>query len=570
MKKLMNLKSWWLFVIGAVIAVNVLASFIHYRIDLTSEKRYTLSGPTKNLLSSLTDKVNIDVFLAGDLPADFRNLRNGTEELLQEFKENSNHEIRVRFIKPGDGLNEEAKHHLLLYLDSIGIHATNVKVQAKSGESQEERLVYPGALVSYNNKIFPVDLLQGQDMSGGIQTLNAANALLEYKFANAVQKITQEHPPLIGYLAGNGEPLSYNVFDLIERTLKPNYGFGFVPIDSLRFIPREFSAILIVKPTRHFNDQQKLKLDQYVMHGGKLIWMIDNLYAEMDSLMRSHSDFIAFDRGLNLDDQLFKYGVRINQDLVQDLQCDKLPLAVGNYGDKPQMQLVPWPYFPLLSAYNDNPISKNLNTVLSIFPNSMDTVEVEGIKKTVLLATSDNSRTLSTPAMVSLNSVKTEEDLKTFKRKNIPIAILLEGKFKSLYSNRLSLATADTLANIYKRPFLREAETENKMIVIADADIAANVVTQNDGPLAMGTNQFTRIQYANKDFIMNAIEYLVNPSGILSARSKTLELRLLDPGKIENEKVKWQVISVGLPVILILGFAFIYQAIRNKTYKNDK
>jgi ABC-2 type transport system permease protein len=567
MKKLMTSKIWWLYVIVALAVINYLASIVHYRIDLTSEKRYTLSSPTKKLLTSLNGNVNIDVFLSGEMPADFRNLRNGTEELLQEFKENSNNNIRVTFKKPGEGLDDAAKQSLLTYLDSIGIHPTNVKVQAKSGESQEERLVYPGALVTYNDKIFPIDLLQGQDMTGGIQTLNTANALLEYKFANAVQKIIQEHAPVVGYLTGNGEPLSYNVFDLIEKTLKPNYGFGFVPVDSLKTIPQEFNAILIVKPSIKFNDQQKLKLDQYVMNGGKLIWMIDNLYAEMDSLVRSHSDFIAFDRGLNIEDQLFKYGVRINQDLVQDLQCDKLPLAVGNYGDKPQMQLVPWPYFPLLSSYNDNPISKNLNMVLSIFPNSLDTVEAEGIKKTVLLATSDATRTLSTPAIVSLNSVKTENDLKTFNKKNIPIAVLLEGKFKSLFANRLSASMADTLANLYKQPFLRETKNENKMIVIADADIAANVVTQNEGPLPMGSNQFTKIQYANKDFIINSIEYLVNPSGILSARSKTLTLRLLDPVKVENEKVKWQIINVGLPVALIIVFAFVYQAIRNKKYK---
>ncbi|RYF90005.1 MAG: gliding motility-associated ABC transporter substrate-binding protein GldG, partial [Chitinophagaceae bacterium] len=313
-------------------------------------------------------------------------------------------------------------------------------------------------------------------------------------------------------------------------------------------------------------DRQKLKLDQYIMNGGKVIWMIDNLYAEMDSLMRTQSDFVAFDRGLNLEDQLFRYGARINQDLVQDMQCDRLPLAVGNYGDKPQMQLVPWPYFPLLSSYSDHPISKNLNTVLSIFPNSIDTVEAEGIRKTILLASSDHSRRLNTPAMVSLNSVRTEEDLNTFNQQHLPIAVLLEGKFTSMYSNRLPASTADSLKNVFKQPFLSQAAFENKMIVISDADIAANVVTQNEGPLAMGTNQFTKMQYANHDFIVNCIEYLTNPSGILSTRSKTFVLRLLDPAKTEDEKTKWQIINVGVPVVIILIFAFIYQAIRNRKF----
>lgn len=564
--KVLRSKIWWLYLLIAIVAVNYIASLAHFRIDLTAEKRYTLSEPTRSLLQRIDDRITIDVFLAGDLPADFRNLRNNAEELLQEFRQAGNNSITYRFQRPGEDMSDTARQNLLLYLDSLGIRPTNVRVQIKAGESQEERLVYPAALVTYGDQVAAIDLLQGQDMSGGIQTLNTASALLEYKFAHAIQKLTRERPAVIGYLAGNGEPLSYNVYDLIERTLRPNYGFGFVPIDSVPVIPLEFDALMVVKPTIPFSERQKLKLDQYIMHGGKVIWMIDNLYAEMDSLMRTQSDFVAFDRSLNLTDQLFRYGVRINQDLVQDLRCDKLPLAVGNFGDQPQLQLVPWVYFPLLSSVSGHPISNNLNNVLSIFPNSLDTVEAEGISKTVLLASSENSRTLSTPAIVSLNSVKTEEDVNTFNRKNIPVAVLLEGKFTSLYSNRLPSSTADSLSRIYQQPFLSTAPESTKMIVISDADIAANVVTQKEGPLQMGTNQFTGTQYANKDFILNCIEYLTNTSGILTTRNKTFVLRMLDPALVENEKTKWQVINVGVPVLLILILAFVYQAFRNKKY----
>ena len=562
----MKTKYWWCYLIAAVVLINYLASLVHFRVDLTAEKRYTLGAPTKQLLRGLNDRVSIDVYLAGHLPADFRNLRNNAEELLQEFREYDKNTISYSFHRPGEGLGDTARQNFLMYLDSLGIHPTNVKVQTEAGESQEQRLVYPAALVTYKDRVVPIDFLQGQNMQEGLQSLNNVISLLEYKFANAIQKVTQEKPAVIGYLAGNGEPLSYNVYDLIERTLKPQYGFGFVPIDSVPVIPLEFDAVMIVKPTTAFTDRQKLKLDQYVMHGGKLIWMIDNLYAEMDSLMRTQSDFVAFDRALNIDDQLFRYGVRINRDLVQDLQCDKLPLVVGSYGDRPQPQLVPWPYFPLLSSYNDHPIAKNMNTVLSIFPNSMDTVEAEGIKKTVILASSASSRTLSTPAIVSLNSVQTEADVQTFNQKNIPIAILLEGKFTSLFTNRIPSSVADSLGRIYQQPFLATAAMPNKMIVISDADIVANVVTQNEGPLQMGTNQFTKVQYANRDFITNCIEYLTNPSGILAARAKTFVLRLLDPAKIEDQRTTWQIINVGLPVVLILGFALVYQAIRNKKY----
>jgi gliding-associated putative ABC transporter substrate-binding component GldG len=324
---------------------------------------------------------------------------------------------------------------------------------------------------------------------------------------------------------------------------------------------------MIVKPTKAFSDKQKLKIDQYIMNGGKVIWLIDRLDASLDSLMRKQSDFVAFDFGLNLDDQLFKYGVRINPDLVQDLQCDQLPLVVGNFGDKPQTQLQSWPYFPLLSSYSGNPIAKNLDMVLSMFPNSIDTVKVNGVKKTVLLATSANTRTLSTPAMVSLNSLKTEEDMKTFNRANIPIAVLLEGRFSSLYTNRLSQATMDTMAGLYKQPFRATSGEDGKMIVISDGDIAINAFTKKQGPLAMGFNQFTNYQYANKDFLLNSIEYLVNPSGILETRAKDYTLRLLDPEKVEEGRTPWQIINIGAPVLLVMLFGFIYQALRKRKYK---
>lgn len=566
MNKILASKLWWLILLVVLVGVNYLASIAHARIDLTQEKRYTLSPATKNLLKGLHDRVAITVLLTGDMPAGFKKLSNSTKEMLQEFKELAGNNIQFKFEKPGEGLSDSAKEKMQQRLDSLGLKPTNVKVQAKAGEAQEERLVYPGALIKYKDREVAVDLLQGQNMNGGVSSLNNAEALLEYKMAHSIQKITTDTVPVIGYLIGNGEPLNYNVYDLIDRTLRQEYRFGFVPIDSVPVIPKVFDALVIVKPTKTFSDQQKLKIDQYIMNGGKVVWLIDRLYAEMDSLMRSHSDFVAYDRNLNLDDQLFKYGVRINGDLVQDLQCDKLPLVVGNYGNQPQMQLVPWPYFPLLSSYSGHPIAKNLDNVLSIFPNSIDTVK-NNIHKTILLATSESSRVISTPAIVSLNSIKTEDDLKTFNQSYIPIAVLLEGRFTSLYTNRLSQATLDTMAGLYKQPFRAATEKESKMIVVSDADIVANVVTANQGPLYMGYNQFTNYQYANKDFFLNCIQYLTDSSGILETRSKDFTLRLLDTKKTEEERNKWQLMNIGLPVVIVLLFGFIYQAVRKRKYQ---
>lgn len=566
MNKILASKLWWLFLLIVLIGFNYLASVVHTRIDLTQEKRYTLSPATKKLIKGLHDPVTVTVFLSGDMPAGFKKLSNSTKEMLQEFKELGGSNIHFKFEKPGEGLSDTAKEKLQLHLDSLGLKPTNIKVKAKAGEAQEERLVYPGALVKYHDREVAVDLLQGQDMTGGMQSLNNAEALLEYKMARSIQKITADTVPAVGYLVTNENQLNYNVFDLVDRTLRQEYRFGFVPIDSVPVIPTVFDALVIVKPITPFTEKQKLKIDQYIMQGGKVFWLIDKLYAEMDSLMRSHSDFVAYDRNLNIDDLLFKYGVRINGDLVQDLQCDKIPLVVGNYGNQPQMQLVPWPYFPTLSSYSGHPIAKNLDNVLSLFPNSIDTVK-NNIKKTVLLASSERSRIISTPAIVTLNSIKTEDDMKTFNQPFIPIAVLLEGRFSSLYTNRLSTGMLDTLASMYKQPFRAATEKEGKMIVVSDADIVTNVVTAKEGPLPMGYNQFTNYQYANKDFFLNCIQYLTDSSGILETRAKDFTLRLLDPQKTEDDRTKWQLLSIGLPVVLVLLFGAVYQALRKRKYQ---
>ena len=253
---------------------------------------------------------------------------------------------------------------------------------------------------------------------------------------------------------------------------------------------------------------------------------------------------------------------------MQDLQCEKVPLVVGNVGNQPQVEFLPFPYFPLLSSYSNHPVSKNLDNVLSIFANSIDTVKSPGIRKTVLLATSDHSRVLNTPAIVSWNSVKVQEDERTFNRKNIPVGMLLEGKFNSLYTNRISAQARDSLANYYHHPFLPSTPFENRMIVISDADIVMNVVTQKEGPLYMGMHQFNKYQYANKDFFLNCVEYLINPSGILEARSKDYTLRLLDTTNVEEKRGFWQLFNIGLPIVLVAFFGLLLCMAKEKKIFN--
>jgi gliding-associated putative ABC transporter substrate-binding component GldG len=286
----------------------------------------------------------------------------------------------------------------------------------------------------------------------------------------------------------------------------------------------------------------------------------------MDSLVRSQNEFVAFDRGLNLEDQLFKYGVRINQDLIQDANCDKLPSVIGQVGGKSQIELLPWPYFPLLSAYSNHPIARNLDYVLSEFPNSIDTVKAQGIKKTILLSSSDATKILQTPARVAWNFIQTKEDASSFTHPPAAVAVLLEGKFNSLFTNRISKTQLDSLESA-KQPFMSQSLVETKMIVISNAEIAMNPVSKEQGPMAMGMNPYTKYKYANSEFIMNSLEYLLDNSGIMEARAKDFTLRLLDKKKLEESKSTWQMLNIALPIGLILLLGFIYQLIRKRKYQ---
>jgi ABC-2 type transport system permease protein len=565
MNKLFSSKYGWVFAILLILLINFLASQFHFRLDLTQEKRYTLSEPTKKLLKQLDDNVNIDIFLKGDLKAGLKKLANSTDELLQEFKEYGNGKVHFHFYDPLANADDSSKKTILDSLQRMGIQQMTQVAQSKKGDEQSTRFVLPGAIVKYKDRIFPVSLLKGVSNADENSLYNNAEALLEYKFANAINKLTQKDVPDIAYVMGNGEPLDYSVYNIIEG-LRKNYSLGFIKLDSIPVIPQQFNALVIVKPTQKFSDEEKLKLDQYVMHGGNIIYMIDNLHAEMDSL-RLDKETIAYDRGLNLEDLFFKYGVRVNQDLVQDMQCATINFVTGMTGDKPQFTPLSWPYFPLLNGSLTHPISKNLDPVYAKFTNSIDTVKSPGIKKTVLLQTSEHGRTIATPALVSMEILKVANDPKVFNQPNIPAAVLLEGKFNSLYANRISSGMIDTLANVYKQPFLAKAEKESKIIVCSDAEIVMNEVTQR-GPMPMGYNKDIDFTFANQDFAQNCLDYLVDPSGILETRAKDLTLRLLDPQKVEDGRSFWQFINIVLPIALVILFGFIYQALRKRKYQN--
>ena len=369
---------------------------------------------------------------------------------------------------------------------------------------------------------------------------------------------------MVGYIMGNGEPLDYRVYDLIED-LRHNYRFGIVPLDSEAVIPLKYSALIVVKPTERFTEREKLALDQYVLHGGQIIWAVDVLHAEKDSL-RQEQGTIAYDRGLELEDLFFKYGVRINEDLIEDRQCASLNMVVGMQGNKPQFEALPWPYFPLLGGSLTHPISKNLDPVLAQFANSIDTVKAPGIRKTVLLQSSANARTVGTPAMISFDVLKYKDDPKQFPLSNIPVAVLCEGKFQSLFVNRIAGDVRDSLSTVFKEPFLAVGEKPSRVIVVSDGDIFLNEVTQR-GPMPLGYSEGNGgYTFANQDFIDNCVEYLVNPSRILETRAKDFTLRMLDPTKVESDRTMWQLINIGLPILLVVLGGYVYQQVRRQRF----
>lgn len=558
---------WWTGLLVGLIGINLLASLVHGRLDLTEEKRYSLSDPTRQVFAGLQQPVTIDVFVTGDeLPAVVRKFGDAVGDFLSEAREYSGNNIQYRFINPYDNLADTSAERRME--DSLqyeyGLYPALIDAPEKVGDKMEIVKLIHGAVIRYGDASMGIDFLQGVKNLGTGEAERAAlynevESKLEYKFASAIQKLTTTDKPTIAYALGNGQGWGYNVDDAV-RTLLNNYAFDTLNIPQAPYIPAQIDALVILKPTQPFSDRDKLKIDQYVMNGGKVFWMLDNMYTEFDSLYQSQG-FIAFDRGLNLEDILFNYGVRINQNLLQDMQCDKLPQMSGETG---QQRLVDWPFFPILNG-TEHPISKNLDGVRSMFPTTIDTVEAGGIKKTFLLHSSNNSRVLSAPAKIDFEFLQIAPDASLFTRRNIPVAVLLEGKFRSLYRGRAPKDFTDSLA-AYGQSFRNEASAEGKMIVVADGDLAMNQVSQFDGPLPMGMNFFTRYTYANRDFFLNSLDYLVNPKNVLSTRAKEFTLRLLDPRKTEAERSKWQMLNIGVPVLLIILFGFAYQQLRKHWY----
>lgn len=555
-----------------IVAVNVIGSFVYTRFDLTSEKRYTLSDTSKEILRNLDDYVYFRIYLEGEFPAGFKKLRKETKEMLDEFRAYSKY-IDYDFINPSESNDaaERSETYKLLY--QSGLNPTELSIQTKEGAQQI--VIWPCALVSYQEKELPLDLLDTQLGKSSQEALNNSARNLEYKFISAIKDLSQRKKPNIAFIEGHGELNENEVYD-ITRSLQKKYSVKRITIDeqitalngrtetadSSIKIGSNYEAIIIAKPTKPFSEKDKFIIDQYIMRGGKVLWLIDPVFATMDSLQAAEST-MGNSLNINLDDMFFKYGLKLNKDLLLDYNSAAIALRTGQMGGQAQIEYFRWYYFPLLNAASDNNIVKNINPVKADFVSSIEPVISDSdVQKIPLLKTSDYTKVSAAPVFISLSMLRQAPDQRMFSQKGHNVAYLLKGTFESLYANRMTAGIMESEEIGFKT-----SSEPTSMIVIADGDIIRNQFHIPKGyPLPLGFDQYTQITYGNKDFIENAVSHLVDGEGLIGIRSRELKIRLLDVNKVNANPIMWQMINVILPSALMILLGFILAVIRKRKY----
>jgi gliding-associated putative ABC transporter substrate-binding component GldG len=567
--------SWVLLV---MLLLNVLSHLYPLQIDLTKDQRYTMSSQSTLLIQDIKQPVKIHFYLGGELPAHYKKLELATIQLLDQLQQINPTWISWDQTVPGEQFKDSA---LMIFYDSLqkqGLPIDRFQNTGTITDKKLDQLLVPGLLIQVEGqKPIAIDLRSSKQFFKPYNivkelpeidieaSFNAAEALLEYKIVQAIYLMNRTVRPSIAYLVGNGEPLDYTVNDL-GQSIKNQYNLGVFDLKKGFPDASKINTLLIVKPTMRFTELDQLKIDQFILAGGNVIWALDPLYAEYDSLRNTDGAYLAYDRGLGLEAQLFKYGVRVNPNLVQDLNCAKLPMVVGvDAAGAPTIQRVPWPYYPFAQAGSEHPMVQNMDRVLTAFPASLDTVRAIGIIKTILLTTDTTSRIISSPTMIQLNSGQQEGELASFTKKSIPVAVLLEGQFKSAFAGRLTSSLMDSVQLASGKAFITNGNKPAKQIVLSDADLITNFVDVQKGPLPMGMIPYEGVQFANPVFFQNMIAYLNEPVSLLEARKKNLVLRRLDPGKVAENRLWIQLVLLLGPLFLLgLGYwgAFYFRQSR--------
>ncbi|MEE2931528.1 MAG: gliding motility-associated ABC transporter substrate-binding protein GldG [Bacteroidota bacterium] len=556
-----------------LIIINIIVNTLNLSLDLTNEKRYSMSLQTKNILSSLDDRLYIKVYLKGEFPSGFKKLQQETEQLLFKMRNIAKSNIDFEFINPS--LNDTEKEELFRQLINQGLLPTDL--QLKKQDKLTSQIIFPGAIIYYKDKYMAINFLKNNIGVSASENINSSIENLEYEFISSINKLISTDNKKIAFLEGNKELSAQEVYDISESVLENNFNLSFYynvdrfniklfPLDSIKAevdISRqleklnEYKLIIIAKPKEPFNNLEKYLIDQYIMHGGKVIWLIDGVVANMDTLQKNEDGFIAVKNRLNLDDQLFKYGVRVNSDLIQDMRATEIPIVTGYTANMPQQTFFKWPYYPLLFSTSHHPISKGLDAIKCDFVSSIDTIK-NNIKKTILLHSSSNSRVIPSPSKVSLSILKTPGLTDSYNKRHIPIAVLLEGEFESIFHNRLLPK---------KELKIKSRSKENQMIIISDGDMIANRVTEKGNIFPLGYDRFIDFVYpGNKQFLINAVHYLCDDSNLLDLKTKELKLRLLDKSNIKKYKLLIQILNTIVPLLFLVLISIFFNIYRRNMY----
>lgn len=564
-----------------LIAINIISSFVFFRLDLTADKRHTLSPATIDLLKSLDDKIYVRVYLKGDgFPADYQLFAQKSKEMLEEFRGYSN-QILFEFIDPIEEKSREEINNIFGELSRKGL--TPIPISKESSAGFSTQYVVPGALLTYKGKEYPVNLVVA-DPSGNENWLTYSTQELEYNLVSTIRSLTRPSKPKVAFIEGHGE-LDFLATSWIAYQLQRFYNVERISLDgkinSLREVVVEdsvlqtlsirgnkYDALIIAQPTEAFSDYDKYIIDQHIMRGGKALWLIDATTASTDSLQRSQ-EFFATSRNLRLNDIFFKYGVRINANLLQDISCQSIPISMGTIGDQPQYKFIAFPYALNIVNFSTHPIVRNMKKIKSDFAGSIDLVGNVNLKKTVLMTSSDQTKMVPVPSIVTLNVARAQPNMQEFAFKKLPLAVLVEGEFESAYNGLLPVEfdTIRELGFISKSPATRQ-------IFISDGDIIRNFIDRKrNQPYPAGYDIYTGTMYDNSAFIINCVNYLCADDDLLQIRAKNLRIGPLDKLKVQSRGTYYAVINIAAPLLILIITGITISIVRrfkySKHYRRD-
>ncbi|PWS31323.1 gliding motility-associated ABC transporter substrate-binding protein GldG [Pedobacter paludis] len=546
-------------ILGFLILLNIGGQYVYHRFDFTADKRFSLNDKTKSILQKNEKPIIITVFLDGELPPAFKRLQTAVKDLLSDYKAYSKSEIKVVFVDPIAGLNQADQDTVINNLYQQGIEATNISVKTESGLTQ--KLVFPMAMMESDGKQLPIKLFQNLEASAGYEdNFNRSIENLEYTFTSSIKKIVSGENPRIGFTESNGELSDAQLYDA-RFTLSSSYEVGRVDLNTIEKEGLDKLKLLIIaKPKKSFTETEKYKINYFVMNGGRVVWSIDQVNAELDSL-RGRNGQMVFNNNLNLDDMLFMYGARINYNVIADRNCVDIPVSAGSVAGQSQMQLVPWLYYPILLPDTIHSVVKKLDGIKSEFPSTVDTIGVKNVKKSYILTTSSFNKVFNVPKLFTLQMVAEEPDPKTFQNPPQNVGLMLEGNFPSVFDGR------PLPAGITKPFTVVGTSKPTKMIVIGDGDIFKNQIAGKDGsPFPLGFDRFTQRTYGNKALLLNIVDYFTDEDNLIALRNKEVKIRLLDKAKLKIEKTKWQFVNIVAPMLLLIFFAIFQHYYRKYKY----